>query len=93
MRNYKKYRTTVIELFSSFLSGKIDKNELMQSLFSLEREFQGITLRSNKTLWFKFYNNDNLVTDLDDIQIDWNWSKEKMQIAIDNPKGLQIYYS
>ncbi|HSE99802.1 MAG TPA: hypothetical protein VLA48_02810 [Nitrososphaeraceae archaeon] len=93
MRNYKKYRSFILTLFADFLANKINENALMQGLFAVERDLQGNIMRTFKSLWFKFYKDDTLVTDLDDIQSDWNWSKDKMQIAIDNPKGFQIYYS
>lgn len=98
MRNYKKYRTTVIDLFSSFLSGKIEKRELIFALTEIDHEIR-ISHKTLKGLWFKFFEGDtgattitNLYNDIDS-RVNPSYIFERMQIAIDNPKGLQIYYS
>lgn len=41
MRNYKKYRSTVISLFQSFLAGKIDKTDFLFSLSEIETKLKG----------------------------------------------------
>lgn len=98
MRNYKKYRATVIYLFSSFLSGKIEKRDLIFALTEIDKEIRK-NPKTLKGLWFKFFKGDtgaqtirNFDTDLNN-GINDRYIKECMQIAIDNPKGLQIYYS
>ena len=102
MRNYKKYRSTVIDLFQSFLAGKIEKRELIFNLSEIDRE-----LRKNpktlKGLWFKFFKDDTGATTITNLNnelrndcynfLNSEHYRECMQIAIDNPKGLQIYYS
>lgn len=100
MRNYKKYRPTVIDLFSSFLSGEIKESDLISGLSQIELELrQGKT--SQKGLWFKFFGGDTLATGINDISgylYGWNSNnrdaiREDFKASIDNPKGLQIYYS
>ena len=98
MRNYKKYRSTVISLFQSFLAGKIDKTDFLFSLSEIETKLKGDVI-SKKGLWFKFFKGDTGATTVWDLYINLDnttndkYEKECMQIAIDNPKGLQIYYS
>lgn len=97
MRNYKKYRSTVIDLFQSFLAGKIEEKRLLRELEDIWDNLRK-PRDEDKDLWFKFTKDDTLATDIYDIKDDLynregKWIKECMQIAIDNPKGLQIYYS
>lgn len=98
MRNYKKYRSTVIDLFQSFLAGKIDERVLVYKLTEIENDLkQG--RNTLKGIWFRFFKDDNLATTISNIyfninsRYNSNHIKENMQISIDNPKGLQIYYS
>ena len=97
MRNYKKYRSIVIDLFQSFLAEKIEKRQLLRGIEDI-----GDNLRKprdkDKDLRFNFTKDDTLSTDIYDIKDDFynregKWIKDCMQIAIDNPKELQIYYS
>jgi hypothetical protein len=98
MRNYKKYRSTVIDLFQSFLAGELEKIDLIYKLTEIDKE-----LRKNpktlKGLWFKFFKDDTGATTISNMYFDLSsryndrYIKECMQIATDNPKGLQIYYS
>lgn len=98
MRNYKKYRSTVIDLFSSFLAGKIEKRELIFNLSEIDRELKK-NPKTLKGLWFRFFKGDTMATTIQGLKnsigsyTNDNYIKECMQIAIDNPKGLQIYYS
>ena len=61
MRNYKKYRSTVISLFQSFLAGKIDKTDFLFSLSEIETKLKGDVI-SKKGLWFKYYKGDTGAT-------------------------------
>jgi len=92
MRNYKKYRSVVIDLFKLFLAEKVDKEGLNKGLLSVESI-------ERKTMWFKFYQKDTLATTICEIDVNLHsnrneeYTKECMQIAVDNPKGFQIYFS
>lgn len=95
MRNYKKYRSTVIDLFQSFLEGKIGKKEMIYGLYDIEVELIN-GKNTLKGLWFKFFNGDTLCATIANIDIDDRGDKyyrECMQIAIDEPKELKIYFS
>jgi hypothetical protein len=98
MRNYKKYRSTIIDLFQSFLAGKIEKRELIFNLSEIDREIKK-NPKTLKGLWFKFFKDDTGATTIHDLycnidsRVNQSYIFECMQIAIDNPKGLQIYYS
>jgi len=98
MRNYKSYRPKVINLFQSFLAGKINEQELLTTLTAIERNLKNGVIYTQKTLWFKFYQNDTMATDILNIRrwlYDFNRESilEDFKIAVENPKGLQIYYS
>ena len=93
MRNYKSYRSKVLDLFQSFLAVKINKEELLTTLKAIEDNFkQG--RRTEKGIWFRFYNGYGLATTILDIRSYNEESlKEDMQIAINEPKGFKIHYS
>lgn len=98
MRNYKKYRSVTLDLFKLFLAEKIDKKGLILGLISVESIISK-GKETDKNLWFRFFSVDPSATTIRDLNNDLtnyvndNYVKECMQIAIDNPKGLQIYYS
>jgi len=98
MRNYKKYRSTVIDLFQSFLAGKIEKRELIFNLSEIDRELKK-NPKTLKGLWFKFFKGDTDATTIHDLycnidsRVNQSYIFECMQIATEKPKGLQIYYS
>lgn len=98
MRNYKKYRTTVIDLFSSFVSGKIEKRELIFALTEIDHEIRK-NPKTLKGLWFKFFKDDTGATTITDLyysvdsRVNGTHTLNCMQQAIDNPKEFQIYYS
>lgn len=97
MRNYKKYRSFVLTLFADFLAGKETKSKVIYELIKIQRfDLQGRVNKTDKSLWFRFYKDDLLATDIDDLSRELGqntWLTTCMQIAIDNPKGFQIYYS
>lgn len=98
MRNYKKYRLTVIYLFQSFLAGKINKREFIYGLTEIENDLKQ-NRNTLKSLWFKFFQGDTGATDIQNIYngtdnpTNDTYYKECMQLSIDNPKELKIYYS
>ena len=91
MRNYKKYRLTVISLFQSFLLGEIGKKELLFSLYDIEVELIN-GKNTKKSLWFKFFKGDTGATTIQNITND-KYFVECMQLSINEPKDLQIYFS
>ena len=98
MRNYKKYRSVVLFSFHSFLAGEKTKTELINILTDIENELKN-NRRTEKGLWFRFFNNDTGATTIRNIEhwLDCPTNRESIRedfrIAINNPKGLQIYYS
>lgn len=98
MRNYKKYRSFILTLFADYLAGKVSEEDIIFDLQEIERELSN-ERSTSKYLWFRFSYDDNLVTNITDIENGSyyknrnNWINEQMQTAIDNPKGFQIYYS
>ena len=98
MRNYKKYRSVVLFSFHSFLAGEKTKTELINILVAIENELKN-NRRTEKGLWFRFFNNDTGATTIRNIE---HWLdcptngesiREDFRIAINNPKGLQIHFS
>lgn len=98
MRNYKKYRTRVISLFQSFLLGEIKSSDLINELSAIELEIKN-GRNTLKSLWFRFFKDDPSATTIHNIVRDIycptndKYIKECMQIAIDEPKELKIYFS
>lgn len=98
MRNHKKYRSTVIDLFQSFLAGKINIRELIYGLTEIEKDLKQ-DKNTLKGLWFRFFTGDTGATTVMDIyrglegSTNDKYYKECMQLSIDNPKELKIYFS
>lgn len=98
MRNYKKYRLIVIPLFQSFLLGEIGKKELLFSLYDIEVELIN-GKNTKKGLWFKFFKGDTGATTIQNLgsyincTTNYKHIKECMQLSINRPKELQIYFS
>lgn len=98
MRNYKKYRSTVLDLFQSFLAGKITPRKLKDELYLIEMEIAKYNPLTGKSVWFKFSFDDTLATTIENLYQDLfnknvEFTESRMRFAIDNPKQLQIYYS
>lgn len=98
MRNYKKYRARVVSLFKSFLSGEINKKDLLENLIDIQDNLrQG--RKTLKELWFKFFDGDTVATTIHDINSNIycpknnKYIRECMQLSVENPKELKIYFS
>ena len=80
------------------MAGKIEKRELIFNLSEIDKEIRK-NPKTLKGLWFKFFKDDTGATAIHDLycnldsRVNQSYILECMQIAIDNPKGLQIYYS
>ena len=97
MRNYKKYRSIVINLFQSFLAGKITERELIDNLTEIENELKK-GRNTSKELWFRFFKGDTMATSVLNIyraldSPNRESLREDFQLSIDNPKELKIYFS
>ena len=101
-RNYKKYRKFVIENFQKFLNGEITNHELNQNLHTIQDELGYDTQRCKifKAVHIKLSKADSY-----GYTINWitgelkygteerkNSMQEKLEIAIKNPKELEINY-
>jgi hypothetical protein len=89
----------ILELFKNFLSDKITKRELITELYKIEIELSDYEPTA-KDLWFRFFRGDTLATTISDISAtlmqnkrNIDFTKEQMQIAIENPNEFQIYFS
>jgi hypothetical protein len=57
----KEYRSEVIELFRSFIDGKIDESKLLKGLQSINRKVRkSVGADKYQSLWFRFFKNDTL---------------------------------
>lgn len=98
MRNYKKYRSPILNLFAEFLAGKQTETELKNNLYKIEIELGNVN--TTKDVWFKFFKGDTGATTINELYIDLSLNggngelmRRCMQMAIDNPKEFQVYYS
>ncbi len=100
-RNYKKFRKFVVENFQKYLNDEIDWNQLHDNLHTIQSGLGYDRQRGMKAVWFKFTKDDKLSHTINEIigELRFNnkrgrdYMKEQMKMAVDNPKGLQIYYS
>lgn len=102
-RNYKKYRKFVIQNFQKFLNNEIDNDTLNDNLHVIQDDLGFMKQRSRimKGVWFKFTKDDTLCYTINMIHSELKFGslnnieylKKMMKLAVDNPKGLQIYYS
>ena len=102
-RNYKKYRKFVIENFKKFLNDEIDNHTLNKNLHTIQTELGYDKKRRGtlKCVWFKFTKDDCLSHTINEIWNDIRFGNprakeyiiEQIKLAVENPKGLQIYYS
>lgn len=97
MRNYKKYRSYVINSFQSFLSRKIDLHELHTELLKIEENIE--KGNTNKRIRFKFFSSDTEDTDIYKLYLDLyrggsykKYREDCMKISTNNPKELKINY-
>lgn len=98
MRNYKKYRVRIISLFQSFLQDEIKGSDLINELSTIELEIKD-GKKTLKGLWFRFFKGDTMATSIHNIDnyiycpTNSKYIRECMQLSIDNPKEIKIYYS
>jgi hypothetical protein len=98
MRNYKKYRVRVLSLFQSFLANEIKGSDLINELSSIELEIKN-GRKTLKGLWFRFFQGYTMATTIHNIDnyiyctTNNKHIRECMQLSIDNPKELKIYFS
>lgn len=100
-RNYKKFRNFVVENFQKYLNDEIDWKVLHDNLHTIQIGLGYHKQRGMKAVWFKFTKDDNLSHTINELINDLRFNnnrvrdymKEQMKMAVENPKGLQIYYS
>jgi hypothetical protein len=98
-RNYIKYRQFVLDNFRQFLNGVIDSHTLNQNLHTIQTKLGFQRQRGMKCVWFMFNDKDGgtinrITSDLKFADKDKRTQlKKNMQLVIDNPKELKIYYS
>ena len=90
-RNYKKFRSQVLNLFESFLDKKINLSELINFLRDIENTLKD-GKDTKKGIWFKFYKDYNLATTINDLDNDI-FITDAMKIAINNPLEFKIHFS
>ena len=91
----EKYKEQILELFNKFLLKKLSKRYLIEGLYRIEIEVSDLETESlNKDVWFKFFKEDTEATTIANIDIYLDdYIEEKMQLAVDNPNGFQVFYS
>ena len=100
MMNPNQYSHRISILFNDYLQGHLELKELIQKLRAIEflhKQNQKDT-KSENTLWFKFSEDDSLVTTIDDLQKDLSnhnreFTLERIREALNVDQELLIYYS
>ncbi|TDN95319.1 hypothetical protein DET49_102205 [Salegentibacter sp. 24] len=100
MKNLNQYSHRVSILFNEYLQNRVDLDEFIQKLRALENLYKQ-NLKSDTQenfMWFKFSEDDTLVTTIDDLERDLsnsnrNFTLERMREAINLDNDLFIYYS
>ncbi len=100
-RNYKKYRSFVIDNFDKFLKSDISLDTLHDNLHTIQIELGFRRQLGCKSVWFKFTKDDTLATSINNIYSDLfhgtkerkEFMRERIELAVNNPKGLSIFYS
>jgi len=91
----KKYKEQILDLFSKFLSAELSKRYLIERLYKIEIEVSDLEAKNlNKDVWFKFFKGDTEATTIANIDIYLDdYIEEKMEIAVNEPNGFQVFYS
>jgi len=98
MKTYEKYNPSVLNLFADFLAGKTTERKLKDELYLIEMEIADYNPLTGKSVWFKFSDDDTLATTIENLYQDLfnkneEFTRERMQFVIDNPKQFKIHYS
>lgn len=105
--NVEKHRPTIKKLFAQFYVNEINKEQLIRGLYEVENSLytntrtkftndNGIKING---LWFRFFKGDTIATTISDLSnhiycsTNHDYIMDKIKIALEKPKGLQIYYS
>ena len=101
-KNYIEYRYKVEELFFKYLK-EGDLDLLIKKLYEIETLIENtFDDFGNKSLWFKFFDNDTLATTIGNIKGDLSLPSnhpnhrlmiENLSFAIELKKELEIYFS
>jgi len=94
----KTLKKPILNLFQSYLTDEISKRKLISELYKIEIQLTDLDNIGEKDLWFKFFLHDTLATtianlDINEYSENMNLFKEFMQLAINNPKEFQVYFS
>lgn len=87
---------TLLSNFKAFLENEIGKEEMITSIRELLPQ---PTKEGQKSYWWKLFEGDTSANDVDSLENDLSstvndkYCRDCMKIAVDNPKGLQIFYS
>ena len=98
--NPNQYSLRISILFKDYLQGHLDQEELIQKLRAIEvlHKQNQKDMQSENTLWFKFSQDDSLVTTIDDLHKDLSnnnreFTLERIREALNVDQELTIYYS
>ena len=91
----KKYKEQILDLFSKFLNAELSKRYLIEGLYRIEIEVSDLETESlDKDVWFKFFKGDTEATTIANIDIYLDdYIEEKMQLAVNEPNGFQVFFS
>ena len=91
----KKYKKQILDLFNKFLLKELSKRYLIEGLYKIEIEVSDLETKSlDKDVWFKFFKDDTEATTIANIDIYLDdYIEEKMQLAVNEPNGFQVFFS
>ena len=98
--NLKTYNHRISSLFQAYVTHSITKDELIEGLRKIET-FHRNTIQDtdpNKSMWFKFNEDDTVVTTIDDLAKDLSnsnreFTMEHLKESLNLEGELFIYYS
>ncbi len=95
-----QYNHRISILFNEYLQNRLDLNEFIEKLRVVEKQYEQTLDFKNpeNSIWFKFSDDDTLVTTIDDLKRDLsnsnrNFTLERMREAINLDNELFIHYS
>lgn len=98
MNNVSQYHHRISILFQSYLTGDLELDLLITELRKIEDYHRGLT-HTSKDLWFKFSQDDTLITTIDDLKKDLSspsnrkFTLERIKESISLENELLIHYT
>ncbi len=100
MSNPNQYSHRISILFNEYIQGQLNTNQLIQKLRVIEAKYKENVkdVNSPNAIWFKFSQDDTLVTTIDDLAKDLSddnrdFTLERIREALNLDQELFVHYS